>query len=283
MRRELEQARELGKIVVVSMGAYAASGGYYIATAADKIVAQPGTITGSIGAFFGKLNLQVLALQALLVQKVQILTKALNLQKLFSHVGIDVDEIALGKDANFLNPALPLSASQRSKCERSGRKVYDDFVALVAAARHLTDEQVDALARGRVWTGAQAQTLGLVDELGGLGRAHRLAADLCGMTGGKDAKLPPLVEYPKALSIEEQLLRALMGQGKGEGLADTGDGTSLSSSLSSEHAPLPSLARGSGVSDVWEVWTHVARMGVEMKRFRELGQSQSVSLYHYED
>jgi protease-4 len=64
MRRELAQARELGKIVVVSMGAYAASGGYYIATAADKIVAQPGTITGSIGAFFGKLNLQVLALLA---------------------------------------------------------------------------------------------------------------------------------------------------------------------------------------------------------------------------
>ena len=81
------------------------------------------------------------------------------------------------------------------------------------------------------------------------------------------------------MSIEEQLLRALMGQGKGEGLADTADGTSLSS----EHAPLPSLARGSGVSDVWEVWTHVARMGVEMKRFRELGRSQGVSLYHYED
>jgi len=101
IRRELEKARSLGLPVVVSMGAYAASGGYYIATGADRIVAQPGTITGSIGAFFGKLNMQ----------------------KLFSNLGVDVDEIAIGKDANFMNPALPLSASQRTKAEKTGRQV----------------------------------------------------------------------------------------------------------------------------------------------------------------
>ena len=86
IRRELEKARTFGLPVVVSMGAYAASGGYFIATGADRIVAQPGTITGSIGAFLG----------------------IFNMQKLFSDLGIDVDEISIGKDANFGNPACPL-------------------------------------------------------------------------------------------------------------------------------------------------------------------------------
>jgi protease-4 len=145
IRRELDKARALGLPVVVSMGAYAASGGYYLATAADRIVAQPGTITGSIGAFFGKLNMQAL----------------------FANLGIDVDEIFIGQDANFLNPARPLSESQARKAEALGRQVYDDFVGHVVASRKLSAEQVDAVARGRVWTGAQAHSLNLVDQLGG--------------------------------------------------------------------------------------------------------------------
>jgi protease IV len=102
IRRELEKARTFGLPVVVSMGAYAASGGYFIATGADRIVAQPGTITGSIGAFLG----------------------IFNMQKLFSDLGIDVDEISIGKDANFArNPARPLSESQTRKAEAIGRQV----------------------------------------------------------------------------------------------------------------------------------------------------------------
>ena len=152
IRRELERAKDMGLPIVVSMGSFAASGGYYIATAADKIVAQPGTITGSIGAFIG----------------------VVSLQQLFERVGISVGEVAVGQDP--ISVARPLSATQKEKLDKAGRQVYDDFVALVAKARKLSAAEVDAVARGRVWTGAHAKTLGLVDELGGIEEAHDLKA-----------------------------------------------------------------------------------------------------------
>jgi len=262
IRRELEKARSLGLPVVVSMGAYAASGGYYIATGADKIVAQPGTITGSIGAFFGKLNLQ----------------------KLFDKIGVDVDEIAIGKDANFMNPALPLSDSQRIKAEKSGRQVYDDFVALVGAARNLSAEEVDALARGRVWTGAQAHSLKLVDVLGGLNTAHVLAAKLSG-AGDDKIPIPELVEYPKPLSLAEKFAMLLGGRQKEgfatvsyQGISDDRDAGFFASILSQ-------VLLASGSSDVMAALREFAQMGVEIRRMRQLmqlSQSPSVSL-HYDD
>jgi len=116
IRRELEKARTFGLPVVVSMGAYAASGGYFIATGADRIVAQPGTITGSIGAFFG----------------------VWCMQKLFSNLGIDVEEISIGKDASFgQNPARPLSESQSRKAEALGRQVSPKKQPYVLATRSL--------------------------------------------------------------------------------------------------------------------------------------------------
>jgi len=253
IRRELEKARSKGLPVVVSMGAYAASGGYYIATGADKIIAQPGTITGSIGAFFGKLNLK----------------------ELFSNIGIDVDEIALGKDANFMNPALPLSESQRAKADRSGRQVYDDFVGLVADARKLSPEEVDRVARGRVWTGAQALKLQLVDELGGLTSAHRAAARLA--KEGADAKeedFPwerqlPLVEYPRPLSLAAKLAKVLAGEGSGQ------DGLSA---VRLHDGLLSEVLLGSGSADILELWTQLSRTGAQVRKLRELTETSVVSL-----
>ncbi|EKX55283.1 hypothetical protein GUITHDRAFT_131523 [Guillardia theta CCMP2712] len=181
IRRELEKARESGKPVVASMGTYAASGGYYIATAADKITALPGTITGSIGAFYGKFIIG----------------------KLCSQIGVSYDESV--------------------KAEKLGRRVYEDFVALVAKARNLSLEEVDKVARGRVWTGAQAKELALVDALGGLKVAHELAGELAGL---KDETLPPLVEYPKAKSSLEKIILALSG-GESEGLSQEAPKSSI--------------------------------------------------------
>lgn len=151
-------AKAAGKPVVVSMGAYAASGGYWISSEASYIVAQPSTLTGSIGVFGGKF----------------VMAEALG------RFGVDLRGLSVGGDyADAFSPAEPFSADQRAAFSQSIDRTYDQFIARVSAGRRLPEGRVREIARGRVWTGAQAKALGLVDELGGLheaiGAARRLA------------------------------------------------------------------------------------------------------------
>jgi protease-4 len=134
------------KPVVVSMGSVAASGGYYISAGADAIWAQPDTLTGSIGVVGGKI----------------VLGGALE------KLGVTTAEIARGKRAGLMNPMRKWSADERAAIEGSMQAVYTQFVARVAAGRKLTPAQVEPIAQGRVWIGADAKAKGLVDNLGGL-------------------------------------------------------------------------------------------------------------------
>ena len=155
----LKKARAAGKPIVVSMGSVAASGGYYISVVADKIVAQPGTLTGSIGVIFGKVAVG----------------KSLEL------AGVEGRELGVGKNALFLSGMTPWNADQLASANAQADAVYADFTQKVAAGRKLPLEQVQALARGRVWTGADAKERGLVDELGGFWTAVADVKKLAGI------------------------------------------------------------------------------------------------------
>ena len=144
--REVVRAREAGKPVVVSMGEVAASGGYFIAMAADAIVAQPGTITGSIGVLSGK----------------PVLGQALE------RAGVTTDSVTEGAHADMFTTSRPFSEEEWAKINSWLDRIYADFTGKVAAGRGMTQEQVHEIARGRVWTGADAAGIGLVDQLGGL-------------------------------------------------------------------------------------------------------------------
>jgi protease-4 len=153
----LKKARAEGKPVVVSMGSVAASGGYYIALAADRIVAQPGTITGSIGVLWGKVAFG----------------------NALERIGVNARDIGEGRNSTFLSSVAPWDEDQMEEVEAQADLVYDDFTRKVAEGRKMPLERVRELARGRVWTGSDAQERGLVDELGGfwvaVDNAKRLA------------------------------------------------------------------------------------------------------------
>lgn len=154
IRRELAQAREEGKPVVVSMGDVAASGGYWISMASDEIWAEPTTITGSIGIF------------GLLVTVPETLAK----------LGISTDGIGTTPLAGTFDIRRPLSPQLESIITSVIRRGYNEFIGKVAKARGKTPEQVDEIAQGRVWTGAQAKERGLIDKLGGIEDAIAAAA-----------------------------------------------------------------------------------------------------------
>jgi protease-4 len=154
VRRELEVTRAAGKPVVVSMGDVAASGGYWIATASDEIFADPATITGSIGVF------------ALLPSADQALDK----------IGVHVAGTGTTWLKNAADPRRPLDPRLADLIQKSVDHTYLDFTTKVAAARKTTPEKIDAVAQGRVWTGAQAKERGLVDTLGQFGDALKSAA-----------------------------------------------------------------------------------------------------------
>lgn len=165
--REVIRAREAGKPVVVSMGNVAGSGGYFIAVPADRIVAQPGTITGSIGVVSGKVATR----------------------ETWRRLGINWDSIQLGRNATMFVPDGPFSDSERERLEAGLDAVYEGFKERVAVGRSLTPERVEEIAKGRVWTGQRAAELGLVDHLGGLDRAVEVAAELGGVEAGKPVQL----------------------------------------------------------------------------------------------
>jgi protease-4 len=169
--REVKKVRERGKPVVASMGAVAASGGYYVSMCADAIVANPGTITGSIGVVTGKLIARDLK----------------------DRLGVGSDAVRTNANADAWSINAPFTPEQQAQVEAEADLFYTDFVERVADGRNLTVDAVDAVARGRVWTGADALEHGLVDELGGLRAAVRKAKVLAGLD--EDDKVR-LVSYP---------------------------------------------------------------------------------------
>jgi protease-4 len=173
--REVGQLRAQGTPVVASMGDVAGSGGYFVAVGADAIVAQPGTLTGSIGVFGGK----VVA------------------TGLLERLGVGTGAIVEGRNARMFSPRVGFDEDQWRRLEQWLDRVYADFVTKVAQARGMTYDQVHELARGRVWTGADAHERRLVDELGGLRRAAELARDRAGLPA--DA---PLRRWPQISPLD---------------------------------------------------------------------------------
>ncbi len=180
IRREVELAN-YAKPVVVSMSDVAASGGYWIAAPARKIVADPDTITGSIGVLIGKLNIS----------------------GLYNLLGISTDYVATSDNATLFSDQQNFSPAQRAYIEKSLNETYADFTKGVAAGRKMPVEAVDKVAKGRVWSGSQAKELGLVDELGGLDRAIEVAKQLSGIPASESVHI---VRYPVEKSFFEQLL-----------------------------------------------------------------------------
>lgn len=180
--RELEQIKKAGKPVIASFGDYAASGGYYIACGADKIVSQPNTLTGSIGVFMMFPNA----------------TKLLN-----DKIGINFDTIKTHEFAAGFSPFNNLSEREKALLQESTLEIYDLFIDRVSKGRKLSVDSTKVIAQGRVWTGRKAKELGLVDELGDLNDALALAA--------KHAKIDSYStsEYPY---IKEDIFGEIMRQ-----------------------------------------------------------------------
>ena len=180
--REVDLTKKV-KPIVVSMGNYAASGGYYIACAADFIVAQPSTLTGSIGAF-GIIP---------------------NIEKFLSNkIGITTDYVKTNQHADVISITHPMDNYQKVVLQKGIENVYMTFVQHVAEGRDMSVEEVDSIAQGRIWTGADAYKIGLVDTLGGLDLAIRMAAKKANL------KNYSIVEKPILKEFFEQLTESLM-------------------------------------------------------------------------
>jgi len=179
--------------LVVSMGDLAASGGYYIAMPAEVIVAQPSTLTGSIGIFGGK-----------------IVTGGV-----YQKLGAQIESTSIGKNAEINSPVRPYNASELKKLQDQLQAFYDQFVEKVADSRHTTPEKIDAIAQGRVWTGRQAKQNQLVDELGGLERAVAIAKERAKIAADAEVEV---VVYPARKSFYELLSEQFYG-GSGDSMA----------------------------------------------------------------
>ena len=178
--RELSISRENQRPVIVSMSDLAASGGYYIALGGDAIVAQPGTLTGSIGVYTGKF----------------VTTGSLD------KLGANIESTSDGKHAEIYSPDRRFTPEERAKIQESMQLVYDQFIERTAAARHMPPEKVDEVAQGRVWTGEQARQIGLVDDIGGLYKAIDLAKQRARLAADEEVQF---VVYPKRRSVYEVL------------------------------------------------------------------------------
>jgi protease-4 len=179
IRREVELAHYV-KPVVVSMSDVAASGGYWIAAPANKIVADPNTITGSIGVVIGKFNIS----------------------GLYNLLGLSTDQVTTSDNATLFSLQQNFTPAQRAWIEKSIHDTYDQFVKGVAQGRGMTVDAVDKIGKGRVWTGAQAKNLGLVDELGGIDTAIRLAKQLAHIPASERVNI---VRFPEEKSFLQQL------------------------------------------------------------------------------
>ncbi len=202
--REVVRLRAAGKPVVVSMSDVAASGGYYIAAAADVIVAQPGTITGSIGVIMGK----------------PVLEDALH------RAGVTTDSVGVGAGATMLSPFHPFTEDEWNRINTWMDAIYRDFTEKVASGRQMPVERVHEVARGRVWTGADAVQNGLVDELGGMRAAAEIARRRAGLPAGA-----PLRVFPRLTPLDQ-----------------------LRPPESSESRPAAAASLGLGFADMFSGW-----------------------------
>ncbi|WP_223640577.1 signal peptide peptidase SppA [Corallococcus sp. EGB] len=204
IRREVQRAREAGKPVIVSMGTYAASGGYFVAMAGDKIVAQPGTLTGSIGVYSGKFVTS----------------------ELWAKLGVNFDTIAFGRNASFASSDQPFTPEQRAHLESELDTLYLDFTSRAAQARNMPLEKLQEVARGRVWTGEDALERGLVDALGGYPKALELAKEAAKLE--KDTPVRVVV-FPRPRPTGE-VLSELLGKHEADNSDDeSGSQASVSS------------------------------------------------------
>jgi protease-4 len=189
--REVVLARKAGKPVVVSMGDVAASGGYFVSMPADKIVAQPGTITASIGVLAGKM-----------------VTPAM-----WEKVGVTFDQVEVGANANMWNASRSFSPAEWARFNAWLDRIYGDFTSKVAEGRKLSKERVLEIAKGRVWTGEDAKALGLVDELGGYTTALKLVKAAAKIPAGEKVKV---AVFPRERTPFEALAAKLSGEDKDE-------------------------------------------------------------------
>jgi protease IV len=185
IRREVQLARQQ-KPVIVSMSDLAASGGYWISMSADKIVADPDTITASIGVFSGKMNIA----------------------GLYQLLGVSADFVAIGDNATLYSDQQDFTPAQQQTIRKMLDEVYANFTEGVAAGRHLPIATVDSIAKGRVWSGEQAKGLGLVDELGDTDRAIEVAKQLAHIPASESVEL---VRLPKPQSLFDFLLARAQG------------------------------------------------------------------------
>ncbi len=182
IRRAVIETQKKGKPVIVSMGGYAASGGYWIAAPADKIIAEPATITGSIGVFGGKL---VLA-------------------QLWQKLGVNWDSVSSGDNALMWSSNAGFSAKEKARLDALLDNIYESFITRVMEGRKMTREKVMTAAEGRAWTGRQAKALGLVDELGGLDRAIVAAMAAAKLSPDQDV---PVERFPERKSTMELFIQ----------------------------------------------------------------------------
>lgn len=176
--REALRVKEAGKKLVVSMGDVAASGGYMVSCAADKIVANPGTTTGSIG----------------------VIMEFQNVEGLYDKLGLKENVIKSAPHKDIGSPTRPMTDEERAIFQDMINEMYGQFVDIVARGRHMSVEQVKKLADGRVYTGTRAKELGLVDEIGDYYDAIKIAADLAGIEGK-----PVIKEYGRKTALEALL------------------------------------------------------------------------------
>lgn len=195
IRREVMRAKDAGKPVVASMADTAASGGYWISMSANRIVAEPTTITGSIGVVFGKMNIA----------------------GLYKLLGLSTDHYSTSENATILYEQQNFTPAQRAVVQRFIQDNYESFKQGVAEGRSLDLQKVEEIARGRVWTGAQAKELGLVDEVGGMDRALALARELAGIGPDEDVHI---LRLPEERGVLEAFFSALPGTVRAEGLAE---------------------------------------------------------------
>jgi len=204
--RAVQKVKDEGKVVIVSMGSAAASGGYWIATLADKIYVLPTTLTGSIGVLGGKVSMA----------------------GLWQMLGINWDEVSWGKNATIWSMSKPFSESEKERVNAMMDNIYSNFVKRVAKGRNMTEEEVEKIARGRVWSGKSALEIGLADEFGGLNEALDYAAV---QTGAMDRHDVNVVVMPKPLSAIERFLELIETQ------ATTADTLQMQSEIMKEFMP----------------------------------------------
>lgn len=185
--RETVRARKAGKPVIASMGDVAGSGGYFVAMAADKIVAQPATITGSIGVLAGKM-----------------LTTGL-----WDKLGVTWDEVHDGANATYWTSGSDYTPAEWARFQAWLDRVYADFTSKVAEGRRLPKERVLQIAKGRIWTGEDAKGLGLVDELGGFPTALALAKKAAHIPDGEDVTLQV---FPRKKTTLQTLMDSISGE-----------------------------------------------------------------------